>query len=449
MKRIVFAILLSVLVVPMARADNDDKKSTEITMTTTQAMQLAGQLVNNGDYEHAYQMLTMMPDTGNGELETERCFLLAQIASRRGDIDGAIRIYQKILDARPDAARVRFELALCYMHQGRWSRADYHLRLAMAGDDLSDDAKRMMNYYRYVVRQNKNWNVYFNFGAAPDNNVNNATGGDECLMTIFGPFCRKLSEPESAVGANFQLGGDYEFKLSDQWRWKSDVGIYTNIYDKHDYDDLYLTASTGPRYLWSRGDVWLAGVAARRWYGWDRYNWSAGAKLNTNYDFTRKLSGGLYLQFLDNKYDDYGDILDGQTYSGTARLTYSFNARLYMTVRGGVARNTAINDAYAYWQPNVAIGIGAELPWGFSVYGEPSVYWTRYDDGLYTAHNGAWTKITAHDFTHRYSLSVSNNKLDVWGFVPTLTVSYTQRDSNLWQREFKKNAIEFTMMQRF
>ena len=103
MKRIVFAILLSVLVVPMARADNDDKKSTEITMTTTQAMQLAGQLVNNGDYEHAYQMLTMMPDTGNGELETERWFLLAQIASRRGDIDGAIRIYQKILDARPDA----------------------------------------------------------------------------------------------------------------------------------------------------------------------------------------------------------------------------------------------------------------------------------------------------------------------------------------------------------
>ena len=248
------AFLLAVLVpmfgasgAPTDAAAPGQGGATEITMTTTQAIQMAGRLVNNGDYEHAYQMLTMMPDTGNGELETERWFLLAQIASRRGDIDGAIRIYQKILDARPDAARVRFELALCYMHQGRWSRADYHLRLAMAGDDLSDDAKRMMNYYRYVVRQNKNWNVYFNFG----------------------------------------------------------------------------------------------------------------------------------------------------------------------------------------------------------VYGEPSVYWTRYDDGLYTAHNGALTKITAHDFTHRYSLSVSNNKLDVWGFVPTLTVSYTQRDSNLWQREFKKTAIEFTMMQRF
>lgn len=363
--RLAFLLVASM---PMLSRANATTGATEITMTTTQAIQLAGRLVQSGDTEHATQILTMMPDTGNAELETERQFLLAQIASRRGDIDGAIRIYQKILDARPDAARVRFELALCYMHQGRWSRADYHLRLAMAGDDLSDDAKRMMNYYRYVVRQNKNWNVYFNFGAAPDNNVNNATGGDECLMTIFGPFCRKLSEPESAVGANFQLGGDYEFKLSDQWRWKSDASIYTNIYDKHDYDDLYLTAGTGPRYLWSRGDV---------------------------------------------------------------------------------ARNTAINDAYAYWQPNVAIGIGAELPWGFSVYGEPSVYWTRYDDGLYTAHNGAWTKITAHDFTHRYSLSVSNNKLDVWGFVPTLTVSYTQRDSNLWQREFKKTAIEFTMMQRF
>ncbi len=423
--------------------------ATEITMTTTQAIQLAGRLVQSGDTEHATQILTMMPDTGNTELETERQFLQAQIASRRGDIDAAIRIYQKILDVRPDAARVRFELALCYMHQNRWSRADYHLRLAMAGDDLSDDVKRMMNYYRYVVRQNKNWNVYFNFGAAPDNNINNATGGSECVMTIWGPFCRELPRPESAVGANFQLGGDYEFKLSDQWRWKSDAGIYTNVYNKHQYDDLYLTAGTGPRYVWSRGDVWLAGTVARRFYDWRGYNWSAGAKLATSYDFTRRISGGVTLSFMNNRYDDYGDFLNGQTYSVATRILYSFNARMYSILRGGFARELAASATYSYRQPSLGIGIGAELPWGFGIYAEPSIYWTRYDGARWAVRDGQISEITERDFTHRYALSVSNNKLDVWGFVPTITVSYTRRDSNMWQREFNKTAIEFTMMQRF
>ena len=442
--------LALMILFPMASMGQEGSGTThEITMTTVQAMQLAGDLVDRGDFDNAMQILTRTPPMGNVSLEIERWFLLAQIASRTGDIDSAIEIYRKILDDQPNLARVRFELAVCYMHQGKWARADYHLRLAMAGKNLPENARQMMNYYRYVVRQNKNWNVYFNFGAAPDNNVNNAVGGEECVMTMFGLMCRDLTEPESAVGANLQLGGNYEFKLSDQWRWKSDAGVYSNIYDKHNYDDLYLSVGTGPRYVWERGDVWLAGTASRRWYGWNGYNWSAGVKLDMNYDFTRKLYGGIYLQFMENTYDDYGEFLDGETYSAMLRLSYSFNASVYMMARGGINRENATDSAYSYWQPMLSVGLGAELPFGFHVYAEPSIYWTRYDAGQWTVVDNNFRQIVEQDFTHRYSISVSNNKLDIWGFVPTLTFSYTQRDSNMWQREFKKTAIEFTMQQRF
>ncbi len=431
----------------ISRAESKDTKTIELNVV--QVMQLAGDFVEQGKLDAAQDILTKVPNTGNPALETERWFLRAQIATRNGDIDGAIKIYRQILDAQPNLARVRFELAVCYMHQKRWRRADYHLRLAMAGADLPDNAKQLMNYYRYIIRQNKNWNVWFNFGAAPDNNVNNSVGGEECVMTMFGLMCRDLNEPESAVGGNLSLGGDYEFKLSDHWRWKSDANIYTNVYDKHDYDDLYLSIGTGPRYVWRNGDVWLAGIASRRWYGWERYNWAAGVKLDTNYDFTRRLSGGLYLRFMDNTYDEYGDFLDGQTYSANTRLTYSFSASVYMTARGGITREVAKNDTYSYWQPSLGVGVGAELPWGFHIYAEPSVYWTRYDDPRWTVKDNKFTEITERDFTHRYAVSVYNNKLDIWGFVPTITVSYTKRESNIWQREFDKTALEFTMQQRF
>ena len=446
---LIFVLILLPTFVSAESSVPGNKSKTEITMTTTQAMQLAGTLVDKGDFEHATQILTKTPKMNNVALEIERWFLLAQIAQKQGDHDSAIKIYQKILDDQPDLARIRFELATCYMHTKQWYRADYHLRLAMAGADLPDNVRQIMNYYRWIVRQNKNWNVWFNFGAAPDNNINNAIGGTECVNTIFGPMCRDLSDPESAIGYNFSLGGNYEFKLSDHWRWKSDAFVYSNIYDISDYDDLYVSVGSGARYIWNRGDVWLAGVWNRRWYGWERYNWSVGAKLDLNYDFTRKLSGGLYLQYLNNSYDLYDDFLSGNTYSAQMRFSYSFNARLYSMLRVGLTREVANAPEYSYWQPGFGVGIGAELPWGFHVYGEPYFYWTAYDDDKWVVHNGAFSQITERDFTQRYSISISNNKFDVWGFVPTIVLGYTHRDSNIWQREFDKFSAEFTMRQKF
>lgn len=447
-------IILCLILLPgFVRAESTvvkkNSKTAEITLSALDAVKMAGAMVENGDLEHAQQILTMMPKMSRLELEIERWFLLGQISARRGDYDTAIKIFRKILDDQPDLARIRFELAICYMKTGHWYRADYHLRLAMAGDNLPENVRKMMSYYRYVVRQNKNWNVWFNFGAAPDNNVNQASGGEECVNTIFGPMCRELLKPESAVGSNFVLGGNYEFKFGEHWRWKSDANIYTNIYNKHKFDDLYLSASTGPRYVWNNGDIWLAGVAARRWYGWDKYNWSAGLKLDTNYDFTRKLSAGLSLRILNNKYDEYGPWMNGQTYSANSRLSYSLDATKYIILRGGIERETAKDEIYANWRPSVGVGFGVALPYGFDVYMEPSFYWTNYDGERWVVDDGKFTKKVAKDFNQRYSVSLSNHKFDIWGFVPTLTVSYTKRDSNIWQREYDKYTAEFTFQQRF
>lgn len=449
MKKLLLISLLSIWPVFCTWAESDKPKTKEITMTAIDAVKLAGNLIERGDIEHAQQILTKMPQTKSLPVEIERWYLLGQIAQKNGDYETAIQIYKKILDDQPDLAKIRFELALCYMKMERWYRADYHLRLAMAGSDLPDDAKKMMNYYRYIIRQNKRWNVWFNFGAAPDSNVNNGNGGEECITRYGYQWCRNLKNPESVVGTNLTLGGNYEFILSDHWRWKSDANIYSNTYNNHDYDDLYLSASTGPRYIWSRGDVWLAGIGTRRWYGGEKYNYSYGTKLDTNYDFTRKLSGGLSLRYLENKYDTYGDFLNGNTYSMNTRLVYSFNARLYSVLRTGITREDTINPSYSYLQPNIALGFGIELPYGFHIYGEPSFYWSKYDDPQWVIKNNDYVQITERDFVQRYALSVSNNKFDVMGFVPTLTISYTKRNSNIWQKEYNKTTLEFTMQQRF
>lgn len=450
-------IVLLLLIQPMfawAESRNnenkEDKKSVmEITMSPVDAVKIAGDLVYQGKYDGALQILTKMPQTGNLPVEIERWYLIAQIEQRKGNVDEAIKIYRKILDDQPDLVKVRYELALCYMAQQKWYRADYHLRLAMAGDDIPDDVKRAMMYYRYVVRQNKNWNVWFNFGAAPDSNINQVAGGEECITNEYGTFCRQLPEPVSAVGYNLILGGNYEFKFGEHWRWKSDANLYTNIYKQHDYDDVYFGLSVGPRYVWQNGDIWLAGIGSRRLYGWDGYNWSYGGKLDFNYDLSRRWATGLNFTFTNNVYDEFAEYMNGQTYSMNSRISYSFDASKYLILRGGVSREDAKNDIYKNWRYNVALGFGSELPWGFHVYIEPSFAWTNYDGARWAVQDNHFTQITEHDFTQRYSLSLSNNKIDIWGFIPTITFGYTRRDSNIKNRGFDKMSIEFYMQQRF
>ena len=421
----------------------------EITMSALDAVKLAGDFVYAGDYDRAQQILVMMPQTKNLPVEIERWYLLAQIEQRKGNFDEAIKIYRKILDDQPDLVKIRYELALCYMAKHQWYRADYHLRLAMAGTDIPPDVRKAMMYYRWVARQNKRWNAWFNFGAAPDNNVNMASGGEETIINNWGEFTRVLPEPERAFGYNFVLGGNYEFRLGENWRWKNEANIYSNIYNKHKFDDLYLSASTGPRYIWQNGDVWLAAVGARRWYGWDRYNWSAGGRMDTHLDLTRRLGVGLSLRTMNNRYDEYGEYMDGMSYMVLPQVTYSFDASKYMILFGGVERTTAKDDIYANWRYSVGLGIGAEIPWGFTVYLEPSFSWMNYDGARWAVHNYHFEQITERDFTQRYAVSVSNNKFDFWGFVPTITVSYTRRDSNIHSREYDKWSAEFTMRQRF
>ena len=440
------------------KKNNLPKKSETktVTMSALDAVKMAGDMVYNGDYDNAVQILTKMPQTGSLPIEIERWYLLAQIEQKKGNIDEAIRIYRKILDDQPDLVKIRYELAICYMMKHQWYRADYHLRLAMAGSDIPPEVKQRMMYLRYVARQNKRWNVWFNLGVAPDNNVNMVSSSANCIK-VYNYYtgeeylwCEQdQDKPEKALGFNFLLGGNYEFVLSEQWRWKNEANIYSNVYNKHKFDDLYLSAATGPRYIWERGDVWTALTASRRWYGWDKYNWSFGGKIDTHYDWTRKLSSGLSLYVQDNNYDEYGEYMNGQTYGFSPYITYSLDSTKYIILHGGIERETAKKDAYANWRYSVGIGFGAEIPWGFSVYLEPLFTWINYDGERWAVKDYQYTKVTERDFMQRYAISLSNNKFDIWGFVPTITVSYTKRDSNINAREYEKWTAEFTMRQRF
>ncbi len=234
----------------------------------------------------------------------------------------------------------------------------------------------------------------------------------------------------------------------ENWRWKSDVGIYTTLYDKSEYDDLLLMTSTGPRYVWNDGDIWVAGTASRRWYGWDEYNWSGGLKTALNYDFTRKVSGGFNLSWANNVYDEY-DFLNGNTYAIDTRLFYSIDSVKYINLRLGLTREETNNAGYSNYRPTVSVGYGMELLYGFSTYIGADFYWYIYDDERSELKDMDHRDIQERSYSQVYSISLSNNKFDIFDFLPVVTASYTQRDSNVPRKVYDKFDISFTMRQKF
>lgn len=171
--------------------------------------------------------------------------------------------------------------------------------------------------------------------------------------------------------------------------------------------------------------------------------------IETGYDITKQLNASLSLAYTPTYYDDYGDILDGDTKSARLRLFYALDSSKYLIFRTGYEYEKTKDRTYTNGRINVALGFGAELPYGFHVYAEPSVLFTNYKGERWTVKNYQFEEIKERDVTQRYSISISNRNIAVWGLVPTLTYSYTDKSSNIWQREYEKSLIEFSIQKRF
>ncbi|MBQ9090318.1 MAG: DUF560 domain-containing protein [Alphaproteobacteria bacterium] len=428
--------------------NSDDNKITVVTMTHEQTLTFAQELVEKNKLEDAKKVLLLKPFQQK-ELEIERLYLLAQIATKENKIDKAIDIYYFILEHQPNISNIRFRLAELYLIRKDWIRADYHYRLALADRELPIVIQNRIKQALYYIRQNKNYNFWFNFGIAPDNNVNNTTSGEQCVMTMFGPMCNTLDDPEKDIGLNIMVGGNYEFKLSDNWRFRNEALIYSLKYQDKKYDDIYLSYVLGLKYVYKKGDVFFGPTFSKRFLGHKSYNYTTGFMVDTGYDLTKQLNARLYLSYTPTHYDDYGDILDGDVKTARLRMFYALDSSKYLIFKTGYEYEKTKDKTYTNDRVNLALGFGADIPFGFHIYAEPSVLFTNYKGKRWTVKDYEFKEVKEWDITQRYSVSLSNRKISLWGLMPVLTYSYTDKKSNIWQREYQKSLIELSIQKRF
>lgn len=78
-----------------------------------------------------------------------------------------------------------------------------------------------------------------------------------------------------------------------------------------------------------------------------------------------------------------------------------------------------------------------------------SAGWVRYDRPAWFVRRLGFEQIREKDRITRWAFRFSNKNISLFGVVPEFTLAYTDKRSNVWQKEYRKMTLELSFVQNF
>lgn len=300
---------------------------------------VAGRLA---DAEAIYGALARDPDI---DVRSEARFRLGMmLADQRRDADAALA-FRAILDERPDATRVRLELARVLAAMGDEARARQQLRQAQAAG-LPPEVAQVVDRFAAALRSNRRFGGNFEFALAPDSNINRATDAKE-LDTVIAPLTLSDDARErSGLGAHLTGQVFARLGLSPRVSLVPRVSGDGTFYGDGQFNDLSGSALLGLEWQ-SGGDRLMPSLGATwRWYGGRPYARTRTADLRWTHRMGRRAQGDVGLSWGRADYLR-NDLQDGDLFSLSLGLERALGARGGAGLSLSGARQTARDPGYA------------------------------------------------------------------------------------------------------
>ena len=378
---------------------------------------------------------------GEGDID-DLDFLYGSIGLLRGDWDAAIARFRAMLARNPDLPRVRLDLALAYFQARKDTGAAYHFRLALGAKGLPPAARARALGFLDLIRRRKSWSVTGLVALAPDSNINAATSARR--VDLFG-LPAQLSEDArrtSGVGLSASVSGGYESRLSPDTRFLTSAGLSTRTYREGQFNEQVLTLGAGPRFLFSEFDLRPEVTARLRRLGGDMYSRAAGVDVSTNWaiapEWRLSASAGAERIFYA------GFLGDGHIYSAQLGVVHFLGKATL--VQGDVSfRREVLDDKSYSWSERI-FGVSAvrEFPKGFVLTVGPSFRWREYGAPL-----PVFGPDARKDRTVAGRISVSNRQLELFGFMPEVTLRLERRRSNIDLYDYTRTVGEIGLVRSF
>jgi hypothetical protein len=343
--RRIFGLALACAALPAAAQDRPDGTEA-LRLDPAQLFELAEAARTQGDLataEAAYRALSANPEL---EVRSEARFRLGMmLADQLGKHREAAVEFRAILDEKPDAARVRLELARMQVMLGDLGAASREFRAAQASG-LPPEVQQMVRFYAGALAAQKPYSANIEIALAPDSNINRATRSDT-LGTIIGDFTLdEDARAQSGIGLALKGQAQVRTRLDRRARLLVQVGAKADLYRQHEFDDYIVTVQAGPEYASGKDRITVAGTASFRWFGTDPYSSSYGVNATWQHPLGKRtqvrLEGGIAA--VDNKRND---LQDGTSFVLNAGIDRAFSARFGGGLLLSGSRDAARDPGYA------------------------------------------------------------------------------------------------------
>ena len=369
-------------------------------------------------------------------------FLYGSIAMAREDWQTAIARFRAMLIRDPTLPRVRLDLALAYFRAGEDGSAAYHFRQVLGDEDLPPVVRARTLAFLDTIRRRKTWSVSAAVALAPDSNINAATSSRE--VNLFG-LPAQLSEDArqtSGVGLNARISGGYEARISPDLRFRIGANLSTRTYEKSKFNDRTLILRAGPRFLFEKFDLRPELKARARRLGGEIYSRAAGVELSGNWQVAPawRLSAAVGGERIS--YETF--LGEGNMYSTQVGLAHALGRATLLRADGVFRREAVEREAYSWREFIVGASATRELPRGFVATVGSTYRLRRYDSPI-----AAFGPEARRDRTLAGRMKVSNRHIELFGFMPELTVKHERQRSNLNLYDYKRNLVEVGVVRTF
>ena len=364
--------------------------------------------------------------------------------------DRAIAAFRLILVNRPELIRVRLELARAFFLNGQDGLARRHFELVLAGGVPPMVAVNIRRFMA-AMQTRKRFTGYFGAAVAPDSNLNAASESEIIYIdTAFGrlPFTREGDfGAQSGLGLSVWGGGEYQHPLGERLRLRVGADLAQREYGGGGFDQLFLAAHTGPRWIASpRTEISLLATAQRQWLGGHPYTDETGVRLELDRRLTARLWARGTAAYRERDHQQR-DFLDGPVVDFTATFAWTPAPVLRVHVTVGYERDHAALEHWRSLSRWLRVGTSLALPFGFTLGTSAQARRTHYEGS--GAPHLTLNRKPRFDRTRTFTLSVLNRAVTLFGFSPQIAVIHEARLTNAQAQDYDRNRAELRFVRQF
>ena len=420
------------------------------------AESVARSLVEQGRFDEALDVLR--PRRQMGENDPNLLFLSGLAATgasqnpalaaeeRETLLDEAITAFRTMLIDHPGLVRVRLELALAFFLKGEDDLSRRHFEHVLAGNPPAPVVANVRQFLTQI-RARRRWSLHAGVALAPDTNI--GATSDERIIYIYGlPFRRDQEElSTSGIGLSVWTSGEYQYPLDDRLRIRAGASASRRDYAGSQFDRMFVSAYTGPRWLVSAlAETSLLASVQRSWFGNVPDFDAHGARIEAGRRLTRRTRVSAQAAWHDRQYRTR-TYLDGPAMDVALSGSWVVSPTVRADAGLGWGRERPESERWRHVRRSLRAGAQIALPRGFNLGASVEQRWTDYRGDWFP--NTPTAGESREDRTRSVRLFLHNRRLAWKGFSPQLSLVHEVRETNAQGYDYKRTGGELRAVRLF